>query len=351
MNLSFYLKKLKTLDMSRFYDSAKRVSVIVHKPWRAVLLDILYCTAKYGSGWVDYEAFKMYAMNARERGYILTIGKNNELIKKYNDKRYVQYFEDKAIFNKKFNDFVKRDWIMAGEGITYGNIEGTALTEDDRVKGAGVDEFRRFLSDKEYIMVKPLDESCGHGIEKIKVSDWDPEELYAYVLANGKPLCEEVVVQDETMSLLNSSSVNTIRVTTILKDGNARIVSGGIRMGRNGNHVDNFNSGGLGVIYDRCTGTVISDGFDRERNVYETVPESGIKLKGFQIPRWDEIVAMIKEAALVVPQVGYVGWDVCISRDHGPLLIEGNSFPGQDNAQEPSLNAGTYKAVLEALEE
>ena len=351
MNLSFYLKKLKTLDMSRFYDSAKRVSVIVHKPWRAVLLDILYCTAKYGSGWVDYEAFKMYAMNARERGYILTIGKNNELIKKYNDKRYVQYFEDKAIFNKKFNDFVKRDWIMAGEGITYGNIEGTALTEDDRVKGAGVDEFRRFLSDREYIMVKPLDESCGHGIEKIKVSDWDPEELYAYVLANGKPLCEEVVVQDETMSLLNSSSVNTIRVTTILKDGNARIVSGGIRMGRNGNHVDNFNSGGLGVIYDRCTGTVISDGFDRERNVYETVPESGIKLKGFQIPRWDEIVAMIKEAALVVPQVGYVGWDVCISRDHGPLLIEGNSFPGQDNAQEPSLNAGTYKAVLEALEE
>ena len=351
MNLSFYLKKLKTLDMSRFYDSAKRVSVIVHKPWRAVLLDILYCTAKYGSGWVDYEAFKMYAMNARERGYILTIGKNNELIKKYNDKRYIQYFEDKAIFNKKFNDFVKRDWIMAGEGITYGNIEGTALTEDDRVKGAGVDEFRRFLSDKEYIMVKPLDESCGHGIEKIKVSDWDPEELYTYVLANGKPLCEEVVVQDETMSLLNSSSVNTIRVTTILKDGNARIVSGGIRMGRNGNHVDNFNSGGLGVIYDRCTGTVISDGFDRERNVYETVPESGIKLKGFQIPRWDEIVAMIKEAALVVPQVGYVGWDVCISRDHGPLLIEGNSFPGQDNAQEPSLNAGTYKAVLEALEE
>ena len=34
-----------------------------------------------------------------------------------------------------------------------------------------------------------------------------------------------------------------------------------------------------------------------------------------------------------------------------PLLIEGNSFPGQDNAQEPSLNAGTYKAILEALAE
>ncbi len=351
MNLSFYLKKLKTLDMSRFEDCAKRVSVIVHKPWRAVLLDILFCTAKYGSGWVDYEAFKMYEKNATERGYILTIGKNNELIRKYNDKRYIQYFEDKAIFNKKFDKFVKRDWVMVGEGMLYGDIEGTALTEDDKVAGVDLEGFKKFLSDKEYIMVKPIDQSCGHGIEKIKVADRDPEELYDYLLRSGKPLCEEVVVQDETMSLLNSSSVNTIRVTTILKDGDAKIVSGCIRMGRDGNIVDNFNSGGLGVIYDRKTGIVISDGFDRARNVYETVPESGIKLKGFQIPQWENIVAMIKEAALVVPQVGYVGWDVCVSRDHGPLLIEGNSFPGQDNAQEPKLNAGTYRAVLEALEE
>ena len=211
MNLSFYLKKLKTLDMSRFTACAKRVSVIVHKPWRLVLGDIMYCTAKYGSGWVDYEAFKMYDMSPKERGYILTIGKNNELIKKYNDKRYMPYFEDKALFNKKFNDFVKRDWIMIGEGVTYGDIEGTALTEDDRVKGAGLEEFKRFLSDKEYIMVKPLDESCGHGIEKIKVSERDPEELYDYLLKSGKPLCEEVVIQNETMSLLNTSSVNTIR--------------------------------------------------------------------------------------------------------------------------------------------
>ena len=351
MNLTFYLKKLKTLDMSRFNDCAKRVSVKVHKPWRIVLADILYCTAKYGSGWVDYEAFEMYRMNAKERGEILTIGKNNELFKKYNDSRYLQYFEDKAIFNKKFHDFMKRDWIMIGEGKVYGNIEGTALTEDDLVIGVGPEDFKKFLSDKEYIIVKPLSLSCGHGIEKIKVADWEVEELYDYLLKNDTPLCEEVVIQDETMSLLNSSSVNTIRVTTILKDGDAKIVSGGIRMGRDGNIVDNFNSGGLGVIYDRKTGTVISDGFDRARNVYETVPESGIRLKGFQIPQWDAIVAMVKDAALVVPQVGYVGWDVCVSRDHGPLLIEGNSFPGQHNAQEPKLNAGTYKAVLEALEE
>ncbi len=349
MNLGFYLKKLKTTDLSRFEDTAKRISVKAKKPWRLVLMDILYCTAKYGSGHVDYESFEMYNKSAKERAEILTVGKNNKIFKRFNDPKYIAYFEDKAIFNKKFDKFMKRDWMLVGEGKVYGNIEGSALTEADRVPGKGVEEFKDFLKDKEYIMVKPLDLSCGEGIEKIKVSEWDPEELYNYLVEHGKPLCEEVVKQDKTMNLLSSDSVNTIRVITILKDGEARIVSGGIRMGKPGSVVDNFNAGGISTIYDFKTGIIISNGYDKERTVFETVPESGVTLKGFQIPRWDEVKAMINEAANVVPQVGYVGWDVCISEDHGPLLIEGNSYPSQDLSQEPSLNAGTYKSIMEAL--
>ena len=40
-----------------------------------------------------------------------------------------------------------------------------------------------------------------------------------------------------------------------------------------------------------------------------------------------EAVELVKKAAEVVPQVGYVGWDVGIS-ENGPVIIEGNSFPG-----------------------
>ena len=349
MNLGFYLKKLKTTDLSRFEDTAKRISEKTGKPWRLVLMDIYYCSARYGSGHVDYESFEMYEKSAKERAEILTVGKNNKIFKQFNDPRYIAYFEDKAIFNKKFSKYLKRDWMLVGEGKLYGNIAGSALTEEDCVSGKGPGEFKAFLEGKDYIMVKPLDLSCGHGIEKIKVSDWDYMELYNYLVTNNKPLCEEVVNQDKTMSLLSSYSVNTIRVITILKDGEARIVSGGIRMGKPGSVVDNFNNGGISTIYDFKTGVIISDGYDKERTVFEKVPETGTTLKGFRIPRWDEAVEMVKEAALVVPQVGYVGWDVCISEDYGPLLIEGNSYPAQDLSQEPSLNAGTYKSIMEAL--
>lgn len=349
MNLSFYIKKLKTTDLSKFDETAKRIAAKTGKSWRAVRRDIFYCTLRYGSGHVDYEFFEMYNKNHKERDEILTLGKNNKIFKRFNDRRYIQYFEDKAIFNKKFNSFMKRDWIVLGKGKMFGDIKGTALKETDRVEGSDAEAFKAFLVGKEYIMVKPLHESCGRGIEKIKVSDWDTEELYMYLVDNDKPLAEEVVKQDKTMNLLSADSVNTIRVITILKDGKAVIVSGGIRMGKPGSVVDNFNNGGISTIYDFKTGEIISDGFDKDRNVFERVPGSGTVLKGFRIPKWDEVLGMIQEAANLVPQVGYVGWDVCISEDHGPLLIEGNSYPSQDLCQDLKLKQGTYKSITEAI--
>ena len=41
----------------------------------------------------------------------LTRGKNNAIIIKYNDKEYMPVFDDKIAFNKKFNDFLNRDWL------------------------------------------------------------------------------------------------------------------------------------------------------------------------------------------------------------------------------------------------
>lgn len=349
MNIGFYIKKLKTTDLSRFKDTAKRISKKTGKPWVTVLADIFYCTYKYGSGHVDYEFFEMYSKSHEEKNKILTVGRNNMIFKRFNDKNYIPYFEDKAIFNKKFNKFMKREWTLVGEGRVYGNIVNSSLTEDDCVTGIGKEEFKKFLENKDFVMVKPLDLSCGKGIEKIKVSEYESDELYDYLVSNNKPLVEEVVVQDETMNLLSSDSVNTIRAITILKDDKLTIVSGGIRMGKKGSFVDNFNNGGISTVYDFKTGVILSDGFDKDRNVFETVPESGVKLKGFQIPRWNEVLAMLEEAARVVPEVGYVGWDVCISKDNGPLLIEGNSYPSQDLSQDLSLKIGTYESILEAI--
>ena len=169
------------------------------------------------------------------------------------------------------------------------------------------------------------------------------------LVANKAYLVEEVVVQDDTMAMLSSGSVNTIRVITILNGDKVSFVAGCVRMGQGGNVVDNFNSGGISSMLDVNTGTLMTDGYDKFRSNFVKHPDTGTVIKGFKIPMWDEARAMVAEAAKEVPQIRYVGWDVAISKEKCPLLIEGNSYPGQDVTQYPKLNLGTYGVMMEAL--
>ena len=79
---------------------------------------------------------------------------------------------------------------------------------------------------------------------------------------------------------------------------------------------------------------VIDRALDKAKNLYENHPATGTPIKGFQFSDWDKAVAMVSEAAQVIPQVGYVGWDVCFT-PNGPCLVEGNPFPGHDIYQLP----------------
>ena len=45
------------------------------------------------------------------------------------------------------------------------------------------------------------------------------------------------------------------------------------------------------------------------------------------------------DACEIVPEIGYVGWDVCLGPT-APCLIEGNDFPGHDLYQLPVHRKG-----------
>ena len=47
-----------------------------------------------------------------------------------------------------------------------------------------------------------------------------------------------------------------------------------------------------------------------------------------------EVKELVLKAAMVVPNVKYVGWDVAITPT-GPVIIEGNDYPGYDFWQQP----------------
>lgn len=311
--INYLLKRIFHMDYKRFFNTIKEVQKKNHKSKIFIFFDVVYCGIKYQAGYLDYLLFEMYDLNKEQRKTILTRGINNAYIRNYNNKNYTYLFREKVEFNRTFKDYIKREWIL--------------------LNGSNRDAFYKFIKDKKEIFAKPLNGTHGDNMQKIKVKEWNNKDLYQYLMDNHLFLIEELVIQNEIMNKLNPSSINTIRIISIYKNKKSKIIAAYLRIGC-GKIVDNFNAGGMTAPIDIKTGKICFPAVNKKNEVYEKHPISNIPIVGFTIPNWESIKELVKSAATVVPEVGLVGWDVAIS-NKGPLLIEGNEFPGHDIYQLP----------------
>ena len=304
------MKLLSKMDFRKFMSTVNEASEKSDKSKIFIFFDMIYCFFKYQSGYFDYVFFEMYNLNRKDRKTILTRGKNNTYIKKLNPKEYWNIIDDKSLFNERFRKYLNRDYIL----ISKNNY----------------DDFEKFIKNKKEIIVKPLDATCGVGVEKIIISKENHKKLFDKLMENKQFLLEEVAKQHKDMSALHPSSINTIRVVTIHnKYGVTSVVAAVCRMGTGGRVVDNFHNGGICAPLDIKTGIINGDAVSRSGIVYKIHPTTKVKLLGYQIPKWDEVVKLVKEASKEIPELGLIGWDVCVGPDK-PCLIEANQYPGYD---------------------
>ena len=183
------------------------------------------------------------------------------------------------------------------------------------------------------IFAKPVNQFGGEGITKETVTpDTDYEALYKRLCDNKQYLVEETIKQNEQMDRLSPSSINTIRMVTLLHEGKVHFMYALVRMSNGTNCVDNICSGGMYVSIG-ADGVIHKNAYcDATGVYYEEHPFTHTKFNGFEIPMFFEAVEMCKKAALVVPQVGYIGWDVAITPTR-PVLVEGNTLPSYDMCQ------------------
>ena len=222
----------------------------------------------------------------------------------YRVKKYIKYFQDKGLFLKRFNDFVRRDWIDT--------------------RKCSLQEFKDFAKRNQRFMVKPAKSSSGKGVEIVSPSG-DVENFYRKCVDN-KMIAEELIRQHKDLAAVNKDTVNTVRINTLAKpSGDVVLMTPLVRFGREGKVVDNGAAGGVWALIDPDTGVVISDGIDRNGNSYSVHPDSKSPLKGFQVPCWDKIVETCLTAAKTIPQIPYIGWDVAVSENDEVMFVEGNS--------------------------
>lgn len=286
----------------------------VSRPY--ILYDMWQCAKKYGAGYMDYNLYEMYDLTPEQRDTYITRGRTDDLVRKYNDPEYYYIFEDKRVFDDTFDKYLKRDW-------------------------AGIDDMPaslELIEKHDILFAKPALGIGGGGVERIKTGEFkSAKDVYHHILSLGYDyIIEEPIVQNEAVSSIYPVSINTVRLVTILDSrGVGHVVNACFRIGNNGDHVDNFSHGGMVCPVDVATGIVTGPAEDKNQEVYETHPYTGTPITGFAFPNWNEAIKMTEEAAILIPQVAFVGWDIAFSVK-GPVFVEGNHYPGHVLHQLPA---------------
>ncbi len=81
---------------------------------------------------------------------------------------------------------------------------------------------------------------------------------------------------------------------------------------------------------------------------YERHPDTGKAFRGFQVPRWREVLDTVRRAVDVLPNIRIAGWDAAPLEGGGTALVEGNHMPDVDLLQQP-LEKGIRKEFKEKV--
>lgn len=315
--LRYLIRRIKSMDFKNMVAQAKVVRQRTGRPVLFTLVDMIWCGFRYLAGYMDYVVFEFYKLKAFQRRTQVTRGINNELVKTLNDKNSWYKFDRKDEFNRIFADCLGRDWLD--------------------LQTASQEELSAFLKAHPQMIVKPRDGACGKGVEKLNISDFESYTAFReHCLKNEQTVAEEIIVQHEKLNEMFDRCVNTVRMVTITRNGRVNMVFCSIRIGAGDTIVDNLNSGGMAALVDDRTGVITTDAADKNGVVYKDHPDTQTGICGFEIPYFKEGRELVERAALRVPEIGYVGWDIAFT-PKGPLLIEGNHFPGHDIYQMPAL--------------
>ncbi|MFT4235279.1 MAG: sugar-transfer associated ATP-grasp domain-containing protein, partial [Microbacterium sp.] len=224
------------------------------------------------------------------------------LAQRYADPAYRGTFEDKIAFNRAFDPFLRREWMVVEPG--------------------NADAVRAFVEKKGTIVAKVPVSHMGLGVHRYhadEVTDWD--EFHRGLLSRGEILLEQVIVQHPDLAAVCPGTVNTTRITAFNDGQTVTILAIAQKFGR-GAVSDQMSFGGFYTMLDD-DGRAVGAGYDSHGHVHETHPDTGFRIADFQLPFMAEVRAFIDAAARVVPEVQYVGWDVVVTPD-GPVLVEGN---------------------------
>jgi alpha-L-glutamate ligase-like protein len=267
----------------------------------------------------------------REAGVLGLNERNADFIMRLNPRRFYPRVDDKVLTKK----------LAIEAGMPVPELYGVISNQ------AEVRRFRDIVADREAFVVKPARGSGGDGIIVITgrskrkrdnfrfasgllVSSGDIEHHISNIVGgqyslSGNPdtaLIEYCVHFDPLFADVSYQGVPDIRV--IVYRGYP--VMSMVRLPtRTSDGKANLHQGAVGAGIDLSTGRTLRGVLGND--VVDEHPDTGALISGLYIPKWDYILQSSARSSEVTG-LGYVGVDMVIDKDLGPLILEMNARPG-----------------------
>jgi alpha-L-glutamate ligase-like protein len=271
------------------------------------------------------------ARRLRDAGVLGLNERNSDFIMRLNPRRLYPRVDDKAL--------TKRLALAAGMAVP--DLYGVISNQGE------VRLFPDLVADHDSFVVKPAQGSGGDGIlvvtgrSKRKRNTFRlasglliTQDEIAYHLSNivggqyslsgnpDKALLEYCVQFDPVFADVSYQGVPDIRV--IVYRGYPAMAM--VRLPtRASDGKANLHQGAVGAGIHMDTGMTMNGVLNNE--VVEDHPDTGALVAGLEIPQWDLILEQSAQG-YEVTGLGYLGVDMVIDRNRGPLILEMNARPG-----------------------
>lgn len=231
----------------------------------------------------------------------------------FNDRKYYLGVSDKNYLSRWFPQAKQPRTIVR-------KIDGLLYDADYHL--TGFDDAIKSCLEHETVVIKPSINTFGGKNIHFWARKDGRGELERAIKGGDDLIAQETLVQHEHLSRIHPSSVNTVRVMTLLFDQEVHILSSVLRMGVDGSRVDNASAGGI-TCGIRSDGRLKDVAYARNGTRYDRHPQ-GFRFSEGMIPSFDKVIGLLTRLQEQMARFRLISWDVVIGPDGEPILLEGN---------------------------
>ena len=272
-----------------------------------------------------------WARTLREQGVLGMNERNPEYIMRLNPRRLFPLVDDK----------LRTKELALAAGIAVPELYGVIRTEHD------IGTLESLVRDRQDFAIKPAHGSGGDGI--MVVAGRSPRSADIYRLVDGTMVSTEQIGFHLSNILSGQFSLGGHRDVALLEycikvdplfsdhcfqgvpDIRVIVLRGYPIMAmirlptRRSRGKANLHQGAVGAGMDIATGVTTYGVLGNART--QDHPDTGAPIAGLAIPRWDYLLTLAARS-YELTGLGYVGVDIVLDRQFGPLILELNARPG-----------------------